>query len=51
MFSKTSFINGFIIYLDNGVSPFDGYRFRYTTSPTLKEAIDCIKKLNKNTKR
>lgn len=51
MFSKTSFINGFIIYLDNDDSPFDGYRFRYTTSPTFKEAIDYIKKLNKNSKR
>jgi hypothetical protein len=45
--SKTSFINGFSIYLDTVDSPYDGFKFRYTTSPELKDAINYIKKLNK----
>jgi hypothetical protein len=45
--SKVSFINGFIIYLDSSDGPFDGYKFRYMSSPNLKSAIEHIKRLSK----
>lgn len=43
--SKVSFINGFYIYIDHDLAPFDGFRFRYTTSEELKKAIEFIKKI------
>lgn len=43
MRSKTSFINGFYIYIDHDLAPFEGFRFRYTTSEGLKNAIKFIK--------
>lgn len=43
--SKVSFINGFYIYIDHDLAPFEGFRFRYTTSEELKKAIEFIKKI------
>lgn len=43
--SKVSFINGFYIYIDHDSAPFEGFRFRYTTSEGLKKAIEFIKKI------
>lgn len=43
--SKVSFINGFYIYIDHDLAPFEGFRFRYTTSEGLKNAIEFIKKI------
>jgi hypothetical protein len=42
MRSKVSFINGFYIYIDHDLAPFEGFRFRYTTSEGLKNAIEFI---------
>ena len=44
--SKVSFINGFYIYIDHDLAPFEGFRFRYTTSEGLKNAIKFIKDIN-----
>lgn len=46
MRSKVSFINGFYIYIDHDLAPFEGFRFRYTTSEGLKNAIKFIKDIN-----
>lgn len=45
MRSRTSFIGGFYIYIDHDLAPFEGFRFRYTTSESLKSAIEFIKKI------
>jgi hypothetical protein len=45
MRSKVSFINGFYIYIDHDLAPFEGFRFRYTTSEGLKDAIKFIKNI------
>lgn len=45
MRSRVSFINGFYIYIDHDLAPFEGFRFRYTTSEGLKNAIEFIKKM------
>ena len=45
MRSKVSFINGFYIYIDHDLAPFEGFRFRYTTSEGLKDAIAFIKSI------
>lgn len=47
MRSRALFINGFYIYIDHDLAPFEGFRFRYTTSDGLKNAIDFIKKIKK----
>lgn len=45
MRSKVSFINGFYIYIDHDSAPSEGFRFRYTTSEGLKNAIKFIKSI------
>jgi hypothetical protein len=45
MHSRVSFINGFYIYINHDLAPFEGFKFRYTTSEGLKNAIEFIKKI------
>ena len=47
MRSRALFINGFYIYIDHDLAPFEGFKFRYTTSEGLKDAIQFIKKIKK----